>query len=333
MKVNSNPLVSIMIPVYNREDMIESCIKSASSQSYKNIEIIVVDNNSTDNTLVKCINLSKIDSRIRVYSNKSNIGPVKNWKKCIDLAQGEYGKILFSDDIIFQDFIERAVKLMDAEISFVVSSAKIGPSLDQSITSYDFSNKFTKKSLNIKIPRDEYIESILLGYGALVSPGAALFRVNDLKKSFMIEVPSPTLTNFSKHGAGPDLLLFLLTAVKYKYVAHIVKPLVFFREHGGSTTVKALKDKSWSIRACYTQARVWFAENYLDNKMLSMLIARAYLIEVVVEREYKYLFRPLSFTKKYVCDLKKFSFRFFLTSLPKLLFSAIKYRLIKKVHS
>jgi len=318
------PLVSVLIPVYNREETIESCIQSALDQTYKNIEIVVVDNNSTDSTLEKCENLAKIDSRIKIFINEENIGPVKNWKKSIDLAQGEYGKILFSDDLILPEFIKKSITLLHNDVSFVISSAKIGPNLNSSSVNYNFSQNPNDHPFNIS--SDKYINDILLGYGSLVSPGAALFRISDLKDSFMIEIPSPTLTNFSRHGAGPDLLLFLLTAIKYKFVAHIPEPLVFFREHQGSTTIRASTDKSWSIRACYTQARVWFAEYYLDKKILSMLIARAYLIVIITEKKYDYLFRPTLFAKNYIHDLTKFSIGIFLTSLPRLVMSALKYK-------
>ena len=321
--LNNQPLVSILIPVYNREDMIEDCIQSALDQTYQNIEIIVVDNRSTDHTWKKCQMLSEKDNRIKIFKNQRNIGPVKNWGKCIELANGEYAKILFSDDLIFPRFIEKCLPFLNYDISFVFSTAKRGRDPENSTIHYCHAKNL--KSQVINIPNKDYINDVLLGYGALVSPGAALFRRSDLRKSFMVEIPSPTLTGFNAHGAGPDLLLFLLTAIRYKFVAHIPEPLVFFREHEGSTTVKAYKDNSWSIRACYTQSRIWFAEQFLDKKMVTMLIARAYLLEVIIDKKYEYIFRPAAMARKYINNMSKFSVMKFIISLPKLFLGAVKY--------
>ena len=105
--MNQNNLVSILIPVYNRDKFIEETINSALSQTYQNIEIIIVDNNSTDNTWRIIKKYTKKDNRIKAFKNDTNIGPVRNWKKCTDKADGEFGKILWSDDLIAPEFIEK----------------------------------------------------------------------------------------------------------------------------------------------------------------------------------------------------------------------------------
>lgn len=97
------PLVSILIPVYNREDMLKRAVDAALNQTYDNIEVIISDNASTDNTWEVCLDYAKKDKRVKVFRNEKNLGPVLNWKCCIDRATGELGKILFSDDAIFED--------------------------------------------------------------------------------------------------------------------------------------------------------------------------------------------------------------------------------------
>lgn len=121
----TNPLVSIVIPVYNRELYIEDAIKSAISQTYQNIEIIIVDNCSTDLTWSILNTWASKDHRIKIYQNKTNIGPVLNWNECFKHASGEYIKILWSDDWMALDFIERAVNLIDEKSAFVISNHKI----------------------------------------------------------------------------------------------------------------------------------------------------------------------------------------------------------------
>ena len=72
------------------------------------------------------------------------------------------------------------------------------------------------------------------------------------------------------HGAGPDLLIYLLTASKYPQIAYVHEPLSFFRAHEGSITVGEKKNY---LSKCYRQARLWFAEQYLGEKWLKKLYA------------------------------------------------------------
>lgn len=98
------PLVSIGIPTYNRANSYLRCsLRSAVSQTYKNIEIIVSDNCSTDNTesVVKEFD----DPRIRYYRQKENIGPVNNRNFCLEQSQGQYCLLLLDDDEIDDDFV------------------------------------------------------------------------------------------------------------------------------------------------------------------------------------------------------------------------------------
>lgn len=105
--MKSRKLISVLIPVYNRKELITETIVNALQQSYENIEIIVVDNCSTDGTyehvvdFITCANLSK---KVKVFQNDRNIGPVLNWRKCLEYSCGEYVKILFSDDKIEANF-------------------------------------------------------------------------------------------------------------------------------------------------------------------------------------------------------------------------------------
>lgn len=100
-----SPLVSIVIPCYNSQDFIKQAIDSAINQTYQNIEIIVIDDGSTDNSL----NEMKIfGDRIRIESNP-NQGVQLTRNRGIELATGEYVKFLDSDDVLLLDCIEKQV--------------------------------------------------------------------------------------------------------------------------------------------------------------------------------------------------------------------------------
>lgn len=106
-------LVSVCIPVYNCEKYVKKCIESVINQSYKNIEIIIINNNSTDNTeaIVKGIK----DNRIKYYKNQSTIILTENWNKCFKYSSGKYIKILCADDLINNKYIENMVEIFNSK--------------------------------------------------------------------------------------------------------------------------------------------------------------------------------------------------------------------------
>ena len=105
------PLVSIMIPNYNYSQYLDECIQSAINQTYDNLEIIILDNKSTDDSMqiIRKYN----DSRIRIGINSYNIFN-NNYKILSDcLIDGKYAMTLCSDDAIEPDFIKMAVDYME----------------------------------------------------------------------------------------------------------------------------------------------------------------------------------------------------------------------------
>ncbi len=109
--MSNKPLVSVCIPAYNNADYILETINCILSQSYKNIELIVVDDASSDNTVdvVKTVN----DKRLKVYSNDTNLGMAGNWNKCLSLCSGKYIKLVCADDLIHRRLIEKEVLIME----------------------------------------------------------------------------------------------------------------------------------------------------------------------------------------------------------------------------
>lgn len=102
-------LVTVAIPTYNREKYIKQSISSVLNQTHRNLELLVLDNHSEDNT-PKTLESFK-DNRIHYVRNKKNIGMINNWNKCAKLAKGEYVVILGDDDILYPTFIEESMKV------------------------------------------------------------------------------------------------------------------------------------------------------------------------------------------------------------------------------
>ncbi len=113
--------VSIIVPVYNIEKYLGRCIESIVSQSYKDLEIILVDDGSTDNSGVMCEEYKNIDSRISVI-HKKNGGLSSARNEGIEKSTGSYVFFLDSDDYLAVDCIQKSISLCkenDADIAIV----------------------------------------------------------------------------------------------------------------------------------------------------------------------------------------------------------------------
>lgn len=101
--VNNKIKVSVIVPVYNTEKYLEQCLSSLEKHNSKNIEFILIDDGSTDNSLKIMYNFAKRDNRFRVYTQK-NMGVGYTRNRGIDLAKGEYIGFVDSDDFVSPDY-------------------------------------------------------------------------------------------------------------------------------------------------------------------------------------------------------------------------------------
>lgn len=106
------PLVSVIIPTYNRPFYLQEALKSAARQTYQNLEIIVSDNCSSENP--EAIVESFQDSRIQFWRNKTNIGMCANVMNAFKRAQGKYVACLNDDDMWNEDFLAKLIPHLEA---------------------------------------------------------------------------------------------------------------------------------------------------------------------------------------------------------------------------
>ena len=109
--MNQKKLVSILIVTYNAQPYIGKTIKSCLSQTYLNLEVLILDNSSTDST-VKEIQKFK-DKRIKLFKNNQNIGPYRGLNYLLDQAKGEYIAIQDHDDIWLPQKIEKQIDFLN----------------------------------------------------------------------------------------------------------------------------------------------------------------------------------------------------------------------------
>lgn len=270
------PKVSILIPVFNRRQFIAECIQSALNQTFTDFEVVVVDNASDDGTWEICQSLAAADPRIRLFRNHINVGPVRNWVRCAELARGQYVKMLFSDDVLHSKCLEKMLSALESDhlAGLVYCSARIGESWENSALHYSIIKKR-------KINKINFVLGVINGV-IPVSPCAILYRREDLAENIKENIPSTTYHAYADHGAGPDVLISLLTIKKYRHSIAINESLVFFRAHTGSFSVENLNNR---IRSAYVSAIGYHLYN--NHRMIWMVyIGQCWISDVKSTRQW-----------------------------------------------
>ena len=170
------PLVSVLIPTFNRPDLLPKTINSALLQAYKKIEVIVSDNSSTSETEQVVSRI--VDSRLS-YSRSKDTGLVPNWRKLLNEAKGEYCLVISDDDFFINPFyIESAVTIAQRyDVKLIIPDCIFGKPNKKSIGSSGHSGLIDGKLFIEQFWKSLYIPSSVnlfdrnaaLGYDAFLS--------------------------------------------------------------------------------------------------------------------------------------------------------------------
>lgn len=118
-KVSDKPSISVVIPVYKVEQYLRECVDSVLSQTYENLDIILVDDGSPDNCPAMCDDYSEKDSRVRVIHRKNGgLSAARN--SGIGIARGEYITFIDSDDYVSKTYVEQLYTIMKASSAGIV---------------------------------------------------------------------------------------------------------------------------------------------------------------------------------------------------------------------
>jgi glycosyltransferase involved in cell wall biosynthesis len=116
--------VSIVVPAYNNADFIEATMESILAQTYTDLEVIVSDHGSTDDTLARLQRFTA-DARVTLLTTEPGGGAVRNWNRVSTAATGEFVKLVCGDDLIAPTIVERQVGLFAPGVALVSSSRSI----------------------------------------------------------------------------------------------------------------------------------------------------------------------------------------------------------------
>lgn len=118
--------VSIGLPVYNGEKYLGPAIDSILNQTYKEFELIIVDNASTDSTQQICLDYARKNYRIKYYRNHFNVGGPRNYNIAFELSSGKYFKWAAHDDILDKEYLSNCVSVLNSDSSIVLCHSKVG---------------------------------------------------------------------------------------------------------------------------------------------------------------------------------------------------------------
>ena len=213
--------VQIFIPVYNGSEFISECIRSVLTQTYRDFQICIVDNNSTDNTvnIVKKFN----DKRIKIYLNKKNIGALGNFNRCLDLSNSTYFILLPCDDILEKNYLNSIIPILEKNNNLCLAYGMTDRINIKSklINNYNINN--FKSGIYEK---NEAINLILNNFNPVIHPIVRSELLRKLNMSF-----DHKYCNFS------DIKLWTSLILKNKYIYITNNIVSFIRVHPSSLQV------------------------------------------------------------------------------------------------
>lgn len=217
--MSNKPLLSVLMTAYNRERYIAEAINSVITSTYLNWELIIVDDQSTDDTLKIAESFQKKDNRIKVFLNEKNLGDYPNRMKAAGYAKGKYIKYLDSDDYIYPHGLELMVESMEK-----FPNAGIG--------FHDHLYDGKKQMPYQLLPAEAYFKHYFGGSLLIQGPSAAIYKRDFFEKIGGFEI---------KYGVATDGA-FNLKAAMTSPIVIFNRDLFWWRPHDGQEFNK-LQDK------------------------------------------------------------------------------------------
>ncbi len=249
--------ISIVIPAYNTEKYIKKCLDSIINQTYKNKEIIIIDDASTDNTLLE-IEKYHDNACVKIIKNKENKGQAYSRNKAIKIASGDYIGFIDSDDYVEEDYYEKLINSLNDEES------------DIAICDIKMINE-NNKSEEIHQGCQENISKInIINNGIAASPCNKIF-----KKELIIKYP------FIEGKINEDIAAIIPAVVHAKKVSYVPNNYYYYIQRKNSTQNSSFNDKRFDIFYTVDEClnRIKDTEDYKDisqaiiyNQLIALLL-------------------------------------------------------------
>lgn len=220
--------VSVIIPVYNSEKYLDRCLNSLIKQSYSDIEVIIIDNGSKDNSINIIKEYSKNDNRIKMYTcNTSGASSARNLG--LNNASGEYALFVDSDDYISEDYVEKMISYVKSKKTMVLCN-------NQEIWEDRIDERQLFENVDDEIlSKEEVIKEIASGKAGLVC--SKLIDLSIVKEN---NIQFDTNVKLSE-----DLLFFLEIAKYTEEFIHINESLYFYDRRNENSITRRYLENAW----------------------------------------------------------------------------------------
>ncbi len=207
-----NPLVSVILPVYNAEKYLRDAIRSVLDQTLNDFELLLIDDGSSDNSLA--IMRSFTDSRIRIIQNDSNRGLIYSLNKGIEISKGKYIARMDADDLCVAERFEKQVDFLEKNLAVGICGSDY----------YNFSDHGVGKSITLK--DKNVIRAWLLFSPPLCHP-TVMFRASMLKNNHLL------YDSAYKHVEDYELWT---RAALITDIVNLQDFLLYYRDHAGQVS-------------------------------------------------------------------------------------------------
>ena len=262
-----NEKISIIIPVYNVYKYIRECIESLINQTYSNIEIILVDDGSNDNSGKICDDYAKKDKRIKVI-HKENSGVSNSRNVGIEISSGDYIVFVDSDDVVSRDYIKKLFERHNDKRQIICKFIEF----NKEIPNIKLSGNITQ------IKKDSFIEISKLSL--LNTPCCKLYNKKIIKDNKIL---------FDENISIGEDLLFNLEYLKYINEVYILDEyLYYYRRSETNTLTTKYNEKSMDMYIkTYDVYTDFFNKKIKEEDLEHYDTTRIYMIIAIIQNEFK----------------------------------------------
>ena len=267
-------MISVIVPVYNVEKYLEECLDSIQNQTYSDIEVILVNDGSLDNSKDICEKYCKEDNRFKLI-NQANQGQSVARNHGVAASTGEFIAFVDSDDIIRQDYLEVLIRYMSEEVDIVESQFTVHKK--------EFFNE-NYKEINVIFEGDsEEAVKAVPKHVLSVNPVTKLYR-----RSVVEAVPYLEGLIFEDIYSGVGMLKYIRRIIKSNYTGY------YYRQHGTSTMHRTFTEKNLNVFTVSDK----LVEMYSDRENLLPYIG-SYLVHVTTMHYQDYIRKDNPYAKVY----------------------------------
>lgn len=284
------PLISVIIPIYKVEEYLDECLTSIVTQSYKELEIILVDDGSPDNCPILCDEWAKRDSRI-VVIHKKNGGLSSARNTGLRIAKGDYISFIDSDDYLEQDTYSLLISSLERNPNCGIASCMLNKYIDQTKSEFSTSwipkgdriiryDQFTELSLTCEINftvtsklfRKDVIEGIFFREGRTNEDTLYIFDLSkkiEKEKINMVEIPNHLYNYRMREGS---ICLSNEKPLDIEVIRNYKEIILYYKNNN----LKHYK----TIKRYYDFRLIEFAYRVVKDKKLRKLYYHNYIQEI-----------------------------------------------------